>query len=90
MQPHRGTTILILGIASIICNICLIPSILSIMWGGQDLQAMNAGTMDPSGRDTTNIGRILGMVGIALWLIAVIANVVLGGLGAMMGAMGGG
>jgi len=66
MQPHRGMLILILGILGLaVCAICA-----PIAWimGNTDLQEIAAGRMDPSGKDMTNIGRILGIVGTVLMI----------------------
>lgn len=37
--------------------------------GNSDLKEMQAGTMDPSGRDHTSAGRICGMIGVILGII---------------------
>jgi hypothetical protein len=61
LEPHRGQMIMILGIVSLF----VIPPILGpIAWymGNQDLKKMDAGTMDPAGRDNTKLGKIIGMV----------------------------
>ena len=73
MEAHRGTLILILGIASIAAPILLglwviaaIPGILAYIWGKADLKKMDEGTMDPEGRSNTNMGKILGLIGTIL------------------------
>jgi hypothetical protein len=47
-----------------------------------DLQRMKSGTMDPSGRDITNAGRICGMVATGMFVLQVIiiCLVLVGGL----------
>jgi amino acid transporter len=78
--PHRGVTILVLGILGIVC--CGIMGILAWIWGNNDLEEMGAGRMDPAGRDMTNIGRILGMIATALmaiWILWWIVAAVIGG-----------
>ena len=80
MTPHRGTLILVLGILSLI--ICYPLGIVAWVMGNADMKAIAAGTMDPEGKSLTNIGRILGMVGTAIFalgVIFVIFFVVLGG-----------
>ena len=80
---------LITGVMAIMFYICcplfLLPllslslSIPAWVMGQSDLAAMNAGTMDPSGRDITMIGMITGIVGtavVALGVLAFIAMVV--------------
>ena len=80
LKPHRGTTVLVLGILGLV--VCVICGIIAWVMGKNDLREMDAGIMDPSGRGTTNAGRICGMisvilacVGFAIWLILVIVGV---------------
>ncbi|MFQ6131755.1 MAG: hypothetical protein ACE5R4_06940, partial [Armatimonadota bacterium] len=40
--------------------------------GNRDLAEMDSGRMDPSGRDTTNIGRILGIISVCLAVVGFI------------------
>ena len=69
MKAHRGTLILIFGILSIFA--CLPLGIAAWVMGQRDLKAMDAGTMDPSGRSNTNAGRVLGVIGTLLVCIPV-------------------
>jgi hypothetical protein len=64
LQPHRGTLILILGIASIVC--CLITGIVAWVLANKDLQAMASGQMDRTGEGLTKAGKICGIIGI-IW-----------------------
>ena len=64
MKPHRGTLILVFGILGII--VCGIFAPIAWIMGNADISEIRAGTMDPSGEQLTNIGRILGMVGTIL------------------------
>lgn len=60
-EPHRGITILVLGIlAFVVCGPILGP----IAWimGNSDMAKIKSGRMDPAGRDLTNAGRICGMI----------------------------
>lgn len=92
-QPHRATLILVLGILSVV--ICFVCGIVAWVMGNADMKAMDAGTMDPSGRGMTQAGKIIGIVGtvlgglwflcVVLWIIFV---VVIGGVAAA-GAAGG-
>jgi len=75
MKPHRGTLILVLGILSLV--VCAFLGIPAWIMGNNDLAAMNAGQMDPSGRSTTNAGRICGMIGTILLIVGVAAGVLL-------------
>jgi hypothetical protein len=62
--PHRGTTILVLGILSLVLGIVgIILGPMAWSMGNNDLQEMRAGRMDPEGEGTTNAGRICGIIG---------------------------
>ena len=61
LEPHRGTTIQVLGILSlVVLPIVLGP--LAWIWGRQDLRKMDEGVMDPLGRGATQTGKICGMI----------------------------
>ena len=79
--------ILIFGIIGIVC--CLPFGIAAWIMGNGDLAKMNAGQMDPAGRSNTNVGRILGMINVALAVVGCIGGILLGGLGAIMSAAAG-
>ena len=65
MAPHRGTLILVLGILSLVgCG--FFAGIPAVIMGNGDLKKMDAGVIDPEGRQLTNIGRILGIVSLVL------------------------
>ena len=77
LAPHRGTTVLVLGILGLV--VCVICGIIAWVMGKNDLAAMDAGTMDPSGRGTTQAGKICGMisvilacVGIVIWVLMLV------------------
>lgn len=79
MKPHRGTLILVLGILGLI--ICQPVGIAAWIMGNADLKQIAAGTMDPEGKSLTQIGKILGIVAVALLaigLLIAILTVVLG------------
>ena len=40
--------------------------------GRRDLRTMDAGRMDPAGRGLTQAGRVLGILGFTVWVIAMI------------------
>ncbi len=85
LKAHSAGAILTLGISSIVtsllsfacCTLIPIPlvalgiGLAAIIWGTSELRAMDAGTMDPSGRSAVSAGRACGLVG------AIIAGVVL-------------
>jgi hypothetical protein len=66
--PHRATLILILGILGfVVCGFC---GVAAYFMGKADLAEMDAGRMDPSGRDMTKIGYILGLVATILMVLS--------------------
>jgi hypothetical protein len=75
--------ILIFGILSFV--VCPIFGVMAWIMGGNDLKEMRAGTMDPSGEQLTNIGKILGMVSCALALVGVCVYAII-----IAGVIGGG
>ncbi|MGZ4961342.1 MAG: DUF4190 domain-containing protein [Limisphaerales bacterium] len=70
MKPHRGTLVLVLGILGLV--LCGPLGIAAWVMGNGDIKQMDAGTMDPSGRGTTNAGRICGIIATILTIIAVV------------------
>ena len=94
--PHRGAMILTFGILSLVgailfalfCGIfCVITAIFGgLAWtmGGQDLEEIRTGRMDPDGESLVTAGRILGLVGaiisglVLLMFCVVIGFVVVG------------
>ncbi len=79
-----GTRILVFGILSLFCCAPIFGT-LAIIQGNQ---AMASGALEESDRNLANIGKILGIVGLALFVVAMIVNVVMGG--AMFAAFAGG
>ncbi|HET6409420.1 MAG TPA: hypothetical protein VFG14_16150 [Chthoniobacteraceae bacterium] len=80
MKPHRGTLILVLGILSFVfCGI--FSAIPAWIMGNNDLKEMDAGTMDPSGRSLTNVGRILGIVAVVLTILGIVVVIALAAFG---------
>jgi hypothetical protein len=68
--PHRGALILVLGILGLM--VCGFLGIAAWVMGNNDLAEMEAGRMDPSGREMTNIGKILGIVTVAFWVLGIL------------------
>ena len=87
MKPHRGTLILVLGILGLV--ICGPLGIAAWIMGSGDLKAMDAGTMDPSGRGNTNAGKICGIIATVLMALAVLIFGALFVLGFAAGVAGG-
>jgi uncharacterized membrane protein len=79
MKPHRGTLVLVLGILGLI--ICAPLAIVAWILGANDIKEMDAGTMDPAGRGTTNVGKILGIIGTILMIISIVVGILLVALG---------
>lgn len=69
MRPHRGVTILILGLLSLV--ICGFFGPVAWIMGTRDLEEMRAGTLDPEGRTLTRVGQVLGVVGTLLAVVQV-------------------
>jgi hypothetical protein len=67
MKPHRGVLILVFGILSLV--VCQVFGIAAWVMGNTDLQEMDWGRMDPTGRDLTKAGRICGMVGTGILIL---------------------
>jgi hypothetical protein len=74
-QPHRGSTILMLGILSIFV-VPLVLGTLAWVMGNADLRAMEDGRMDPRGMSETRTGRTIGAVMVVLNLV-IIAGLIL-------------
>lgn len=68
LASHRGVLILILGLAGLL--LCQILGIVAWVMGNDDLRAMDAGRMDPSGRDLTQAGRICGIIAVVLMAVS--------------------
>jgi len=66
LKRHRGGAILTLGILGLL--VCAPLGIAAWVMGNTDLREMDAGLMDPTGRDTTQGGRICGMIATIIML----------------------
>jgi hypothetical protein len=66
VAPHRGQTVMVLGILSLFVAPVILGPMAWIM-GRNDLKEMDAGRMDRAGRDNTKAGVICGMVSTLLW-----------------------
>jgi predicted Zn finger-like uncharacterized protein len=80
-SPHRGGSVLGYGIASIVTPcLCVFLGIglgiKAVSMANEDLQAMNDGRMDESGRGTTQAGKICGIIGIVLSILMLICNII--------------
>ena len=70
MKPHRGTLILVLGILGLV--VCGPLGIAAWIMGSGDMKQMDAGTMDPAGRGTTQAGKICGIIATILLILGVV------------------
>ena len=75
MKPHRGAVILAFGILGLV--VCQLFGVAAWVMADNDLKEMNRGYMDPTGRDLTNVGRILGMVATALMAIPLVFGILI-------------
>ncbi len=74
VAPHRGVLILVLGILGIVC--CFICGIIAWVMGNNDMREIDAGRMDPTGRGLTQVGKICGIVGVILWIVMIVINLI--------------
>ena len=75
MKPHRGTLILVFGILGLVTG-CVPLGIVAWVMGNGDLKQIDAGAMDPTGRSTTNAGRICGMIATILCALGLLVGIV--------------
>jgi hypothetical protein len=71
LAPHRGSTVLTLGILSLV----ILPIVFGpIAWsmGHSDMREIRAGRMDPEGEGSTNAGKICGMIGTILGIVGIV------------------
>lgn len=71
----RGTTILVLGILSLV--VCGLMGPVAWSMGNTELQRIDAGQVDPSTRGNVQAGRICGMVASILLIVSVAAVIFL-------------
>jgi predicted Zn finger-like uncharacterized protein len=71
LEPHRGTTILVLGIVSLFFAPIILGPMAWVM-GNADLKQMREGRMDPEGKSNTEIGRVLGIISTCLGIAGIV------------------
>jgi len=69
-EQSQATTILVLGILSIVC--CGLLGIAAWVMGNNELKAIDEGRRPPENRGTANAGRICGIVGVALTTLGLV------------------
>lgn len=74
VRPHRGVTVLVLGILSLVFG-CVVLGIISWVMGSGDLREMQAGRMDPSGMGLTKAGKILGIISVILSAVGILLTI---------------
>jgi hypothetical protein len=74
MKPHRATTVLVLGILSLVA--CAPLGIIAWIMGNTDLREMDGGLMDPSGRSNTSAGRVCGIIGTVLFAVSLVIAII--------------
>ncbi len=62
-SPHRGGMVLTMGILSLLCCPAILFGPVAWSMGNSDLTEIRAGRMDPEGEQTTQAGRICGIIG---------------------------
>ena len=72
-EQSQATTILVLGILSIVC--CGFLGIAAWIMGNNELKAIDEGRRPPENRGNANAGRICGIVGVALSAIGIIFGI---------------
>jgi hypothetical protein len=71
-EQSQATTILVLGILSIVC--CGPLGIAAWIMGNNELKAIDEGRRPPENRGNANAGRICGIVGVALSAVGIIVG----------------
>lgn len=66
--------VLVFGIIGLV--VCQLFSIAAFFMAKNDLRDMDAGLMDPSGRENTKIGKILGIIGLVLFALSLVFVVI--------------
>jgi uncharacterized Zn finger protein (UPF0148 family) len=84
VAPHRGLTVLVLGILGLALwsiGIGVIPAVIAWAMGNKDLRDMKRGDMDFAGKDMTEAGRLCAIIAailagclIALWAAVVLLS----------------
>lgn len=82
----NATTVLVLGIISIVC--CQVAGPIAWFLGNKELQAIRAGISPASGEGTAKAGMIMGIVG-TIFLIGIIIFSLFGGLAFFSAIMSG-
>jgi hypothetical protein len=79
LRLHRGETILAFGLIGLL--VCFPFCIAAWSMGSSDLEQMDLGVMDPSGRSLTSSGRTIGVIGTILWCVGLLFYALVGASG---------
>lgn len=83
VRPHRGGTVLALGILSITtagaCGVGLILSIVGLVMGNRELRGMNSGQIDPAGRNFAATGRNCSIIGLVIAVLMLLLGLLYAG-----------
>ena len=72
-EPSQATTALVLGILGIVC--CQPLGIFAWIIGNSELEGIRAGRRNPANEGTASAARILGIIGVALLVIGILATI---------------
>jgi hypothetical protein len=79
MAANRGALILALGIAGLVGSGCVLPGWIlgnfATRMGTEDINRMDRGQMDASGRSMTTAGRICGIIAVVLSTLSSLAGI---------------
>jgi hypothetical protein len=73
-EPSQATTILILGILSIV--LCAPMGPFAWVMGNRELEAIDSGRRPPENRGTANAGKILGIIGSVFLILGLVFLVI--------------
>jgi hypothetical protein len=68
--PPRGTTILVLGILSLV--LCSLLGPVAWAMGNEELRRLDSGQVDPMSRNSASAGRICGIIGTVFLILGVV------------------
>jgi hypothetical protein len=70
-KPHRGVAVLVLAIMAWVVG-CFVLSIVALIMASNDLEEIQAGTMDPEGESMTQAGRIVAIIHLVISAIGLL------------------
>lgn len=79
VKPHRGGTIMAMGIFSLMLTGCGVGAILGLItwvYAHNDLSEMKQGLRNADGMNMTRVGKIMGMVSVGIVALATVAGII--------------